>query len=289
VNERILVTGSNGFIGAALTPLLRQEGYAVTHFDHADGDVSRKALAFAGVTHVIHLAAKTYVPESWQDPYSFYQVNVMGSANVLEFCRRHGCPVTLMSSYLYGPPRRLPIAEDHPIDPNSPYNHSKALVESIGEFYAAKFGLPVTILRPFNIYGPGQRSDFLIPSLVRQALDATTNTIEVADLEPRRDYLYLDDLLRAILATLAHSHPFATYNIGSGLSYSVEQVIQTVQAAAGTDKPFRSRGQRRPSEVMDTVADISKARSELGWEPSVPFAEGIRRVVAAYRGVEAAG
>jgi nucleoside-diphosphate-sugar epimerase len=153
-------------------------------------------------------------------------------------------------------------------------------VESLGEFYAAKFGLPVTVLRPFNIFGPGQRPDFLIPAIVRQALDPAVDTIEVADLEPRSDYLYLDDLVRAILATLSASPAYAVYNLGSGQSYSVEEVIQAVQSAAGSAKPFRSRGQRRPGEVMDTVADITRARSELGWEPLVPFADGIRRVVA---------
>jgi nucleoside-diphosphate-sugar epimerase len=286
MSERVLVTGSDGFIGTALVPLLQQAGHEIFSFGLANGDISCDPLFFPGVTRVLHLAAKTYVPESWQDPFSFYQVNVMGTVNVLEFCRRQGCPVTLMSSYLYGPPRHLPISEDHPIDPNSPYNHSKALVESLGEFYAAKFGLPVTVLRPFNIFGPGQRPDFLIPAIVRQVLDPAVETIEVADLEPRRDYLYLDDLVRAILATLSASPAYAVYNLGSGQSFSVEQVIQAVQSAAGTAKPYHSRGQRRPGEVMDTVADIARARSELGWEPLIPFTEGIRKVVAAARTAE---
>jgi nucleoside-diphosphate-sugar epimerase len=283
MSERILVTGSDGFIGTALVPVLEQAGYEVAHFDLADGDISRDRLDFPSVTRVLHLAAKTFVPESWHDPVSFYQVNVMGTANVLEFCRRQGCSLTLMSSYLYGPPRFLPITEDHPIDPNTPYNHSKALVESLGEFYAAKFHLPVTILRPFNIFGPGQRAEFLIPAIVKQALDPAVEVIEVVDLEPRRDYLYLDDLARAILATLNSTRIHAIYNIGSGQSYSVEQVIQAVQAAAGTEKPYRAHGKRRPEEVMDTIADISRARTELGWEPIIPFSEGIRRVVADYR------
>jgi nucleoside-diphosphate-sugar epimerase len=283
MSERILVTGSDGFIGTALVPVLEQAGYEVAHFDLADGDISRDRLEFPGVTRVLHLAAKTFVPESWHDPFSFYQVNVMGTANVLEFCRRQGCPLTMMSSYLYGPPQSQPINENHPIDPNTPYNHSKALMESLGQFYAAKFGLSVTVLRPFNIFGPGQRDEFLIPAIVRQSLDPAVEVIEVADLEPRRDYLYLDDLARAILATLASTRTHAVYNIGSGRSNSVEQVIQTVQTAAGTQKPYRAHGQRRPEEVMDTVADISRVRYDLGWEPLIPFAEGIRRVVAAYR------
>ena len=283
MSERILVTGSDGFIGSALVPILEQAGYEVAHFGLADGDISRDRLDFPGVTRVLHLAAKTFVPESWRDPFSFYQVNVMGSANVLEFCRRQGCTLTMISSYLYGPPHALPVNEDHPLDPNTPYNHSKVLMENMGEFYAAKFGVYVTALRPFNIFGPGQRPEFLIPSIVRQALDPAVRVIEVADLEPRRDYLYLDDLARAILMTLSPRRPYAVYNIGSGRSYSVEEVIQAVQEAAGTDKPYRSLGLRRPAEVMDTVADIARARYDLGWEPQISFREGIQRVVAAVR------
>jgi nucleoside-diphosphate-sugar epimerase len=287
MSERVLVTGSEGFIGKALVNALRLGGHEVRGFDQAQGDLSRDRLSerpeLVDVTRVLHLAARTYVPDSWRDPFAFYEANVMGTVNVLEFCRRRDCPVTLMSSYLYGPPLRLPLAEDHPLDPNSPYNHSKALVEQVGAFYARKFSLAVSILRPFNIYGPGQRADFLLPSLVRQALDPQVETIEVADLEPRRDYLYIDDLVTALVATLHGPRPHAVYNIGSGQSYSVAEVIATVQEAAGTQKRVVSRGERRPGEVMDTVADIKRARAELGWEPAIPFHEGIRRLVAAAR------
>lgn len=290
MSECVLVTGSEGFIGKALVAALRLAGHEVRGFDQADGDLTRDRLnerhELSDVTRVLHLAARTYVPDSWRDPFSFYQVNVMGTVNVLEFCRSRDCPVTLMSSYLYGPPRRLPLAEDHPLDPASPYNHSKALVEQLGAFYARKFGLAVTVLRPFNVYGPGQREDFLLPSLVRQALDPRVETIEVADLEPRRDYLYIDDLVTALLATLRGVRPHAVYNIGSGQSYSVAETIEAVQQAAGTRKPVHARGERRPGEVMETLADIKRARAELGWQPTVSFAEGVRRLVAAARRAE---
>jgi nucleoside-diphosphate-sugar epimerase len=283
MSGRVLVTGSQGFIGTALIPHLRGAGYEVVGYDFSDGDISRDRLAFDDIAHTIHLAAKVYVPDSWKDPLSFYQTNVMGTVNVLELCRKLSCPVTLMSAYIYGAPRQLPIPESAPIDPISPYNHSKVLTENLGAFYAEKFGLTVTILRPFNVYGPGQRGDFLIPSVVHQVLDPAVEVVEVADLEPRRDYLYLDDLVTAIAATLRPVNALGVYNIGSGQSFSVEDVIKRVQAAAGTKKPYRSNGLRRHGEVMDMFADISRASSELGWGPRVPFAEGINRVVAASR------
>jgi nucleoside-diphosphate-sugar epimerase len=110
----------------------------------------------------------------------------------------------------------------------------------------------------------------------------------VADLEPRRDYLYISDLVSALLATLERPAPHAVYNIGSGRSHSVAEVVGAIQAAARSDKPLRARGERRPGEVMDTVADINRAQAELGWQPSIPFEEGIRRVVDAARTLEKA-
>src|SRR6202011_2766469 len=102
---------------------------------------------------------------------------------------------TLVSSYMYGHPERLPIPEDHPLRASNPYSHSKLLAEQITRFYQESFGVPVTIVRPFNLYGPGQSEDFLIPTLIRQALAQDSNAIVVADLTPKRDYIYIDDVV----------------------------------------------------------------------------------------------
>jgi nucleoside-diphosphate-sugar epimerase len=278
-SRRVLVTGADGFIGSALVRELERRGEEVLRYSLADGDISQGLPAFEGVRHVFHLAARTYVPESWQDPFAFYRVNVLGAAAALELCRRQGASITLMSTYVYGKPRYLPVDEDHPLDPHSPYNHSKILAEELGQFYAAKFGLHVSVLRPFNIYGPGQRPEFLIPTLLQQALAPDAAQIEVADLEPRRDYLYLSDLVEAILASVRSPHPFAVYNIGSGRSLSAGEVARAILAALGVDKPLRSRGERRPGEVLETVADITRARRELGWEPRVSFESGILKLI----------
>lgn len=276
--HRILLTGSRGFVGRALRPLLLQAGYDVVEHDQEEGDLSRQMPAAEGIEHVLHLAGRTFVPESWENPPLHYQINLLGTVNVLEFCRRNGCGITLVSSYVYGQPRYLPVDENHPLDPAAPYNHSKYLAEEAARFYQARFAVPLTILRPFNIYGPGQRGEFLIPSLIRQTLDPNCQTIEVADDSPRRDFLYLADFCQAILATL--SHPLGgIYNIASGRSFSVAEIASLVQKAAGTAKPLRSRGEKRQGEVQDLYADISRARSQLGWSPQVPLAEGLHRCV----------
>ena len=276
----LLVTGASGFIGRHLAPALEACGYTVRRFSGEDGDIASTELPFDNIGHVFHLAAKVFVPESWSDPRPFYKVNVLGTANVLEFCRRQKASVTLISSYVYGKPETLPISEDHPLDPFNPYCQTKILSEEIGRFYEKSFALPVTIVRPFNLYGAGQDARFLIPSLVRQALDPAQDEIRIADPRPKRDYLYIGDLVELLIGAFrAGAH--GTYNAGSGVSLSVEEVVRRVVAAAKTGKRVVASGEERPQEVMDVVADVSKARREIGWEPRTGFDEGIAQLVKA--------
>src|SRR5207237_1415928 len=150
------------------------------------------------VHYVIHLAGKSFVPDSWKDPQEFMRVNAEGTRNVLEFCRKNNIPLIFMSSYVYGIPVRLPIDENHPVTPSNPYAQSKYEAEKICIMYAEKYKIPVTIVRPFNIFGPNQPEHFLIPKIIQQALDVSSTRIELQDLSPRRDYIYMDDLLDAI-------------------------------------------------------------------------------------------
>jgi nucleoside-diphosphate-sugar epimerase len=278
VATEILVTGASGFVGRHLVPALEALGYAVRRLSRADGDIARSELPFENIAHVFHLAGKVFVPESWSDPRSFYEVNVLGTANVLEFCRRRGASVTLLSSYVYGRPQHLPIAEHHPLDPFNPYCHTKILAEEVGRFYEKAFRVPVTIVRPFNLYGAGQDERFLIPSLVRQAIAPEGEAIKLGDLRPKRDYLWIGDLVELLVVAFRQGAR-GTYNAGTGYSVSVEEMAQMVLRAAGTGKRLAASGEERPQEVMDVVADIGKARSELGWEPRTGLEEGIRRLV----------
>ena len=228
--KHALITGSTGFIGRALKQRLLHGGYEISELN-SDLDI-RETTSFLrfidlNISCVFHLAGKTYVPESWRNPGEFYHVNVMGTKNVLEYCRRKAIPLIYVSSYLYGQPARLPISENDPIVPNNPYAHSKYLAEQLCEFYSREFGTTVVILRPFNIYGPGQSDRFLIPLIVRQALEG--QVIKVNTLEPRRDYIYLEDAVDALVCAARNIvTPFAVYNVGSGYSLSVQEVIREV-------------------------------------------------------------
>jgi len=266
MNPEILVTGSEGFAGRRLVAALRAQGRDVAAIDLAHGDIATCDLPFPGVKHVFHLAARMFVPASWENPREFYSTNVMGAVNVLEFCRRRHASVTLISSYVYGRPQRLPIGEDHPLSAFNPYSQTKIIAEEIAGFYASRFGVPVTLVRPFNLYGPGQGERFLLPSLVRQAIDPEVTAIRVADARPRRDYLHIDDFIALLLAAHASSEP-GIYNAGSGRSTSIAELVAVLNRITGFDKPLVSEGRERPEEILDVVADISRAAGGCAGPP----------------------
>jgi nucleoside-diphosphate-sugar epimerase len=274
---RVLVTGASGFIAGHLIPFLREGGYEVVEVSRALGDVTDASM-WAGLPaagSVIHLAGKSFVPESWTDPRSFLNCNVLGTTAALEYCRKHSAHFVYLSSYMYGNPESLPIPESAPVRVNNPYALSKKLAEDVSRFYADGYGLDVSILRLFNVYGPGQGVKFLVPFVVQQAM--TSDRIHVKDLEPKRDYVYVTDVVRAIFEALrARPRGYGLYNIGSGSSYSVAQLIDSVQDTWRTDLPVSSDAERRVDEIMDTVADISEAGRRLGWKPQFSLEAGLR-------------
>jgi nucleoside-diphosphate-sugar epimerase len=282
-SKSVLVTGADGFIGSHLVKALRSLGYLVLTHSKRQGDIRNCNLGFEGVGHVFHLAARTFVPESWSTPLGFYEVNLLGTVNVLEFCRAQGASVTLMSSYVYGPPARLPISEDEPLCAFNPYCHTKILAEQTGLYYQRQFGVPVTIVRPFNVYGPGQDRRFLIPTILTQAVDPGQSAIVVADLRPRRDYLFIADLVDLLTRT-AFRRAGGVFNAGSGSSLGVGELIALVNGLLPAPKPIRTKGIMRPDEVLDVIADISRAQNELGWVPRVTLPEGLRDTLAWIRG-----
>jgi len=140
--------------------------------------------------------------------------------------------------------------------------------------------LDISIIRPFNVYGIGQPKDFLIPSLISQIKNS--NIIKVKDLEPKRDYVYIDDLITAIISSVNTINGYKIFNIGSGESYSVAELIQTLQKIAGTNLSIESLNERRKDEIMNTVADISKAKLELNWQPKITLYQGLSTLIEYY-------
>lgn len=279
--KNILVTGANGFIGTAVVNKLELDGFNVIKFNSSQGDISEynfiKEYSDENISHIFHLAAKTFVPNSWNAPKEFYKTSLMGTENILEFCRDQNISLTFISSYLYGEPESLPISESSPIKSNNPYAHSKYLAEQLCKFYSEYYDVKVTIVRPFNIYGKKQSDIFLVPHIISQVLN--NEVIKVQNLQPKRDYLYLDDLIEGLVKTINSKQNFSIYNFGSGYSISVKEIIDTIQLVANTNKKIISQENERKNEIMDVVADISKAKLDLNWNPTTSFETGIKKIL----------
>lgn len=275
----VLITGASGFVGRHVEKRLCELQYDVIAVDSSSGDVAEWGTwtRYPRADVVIHLAGRTYVPDSWNNPEEFFRTNLFGTICALRYCRQHRSNLIFASTYVYGVPGSLPISENATLRPSNPYAMSKKIAEDACRFYSEGYGLNVTILRPFNVYGPGQDCRFLIPSTIAQVRSG--KCIEVEDLEPKRDYLYIDDLVSAFLAAIQRPARFDIFNVASGTSHSVSEIIQLIQEIAGTSLPIHCRGRRRQGEIMETVADIRRARDVLGWEPSRSLRDGCSRVM----------
>ena len=289
--KRILLTGASGFVGSHLSRELRRQGAEVLAI--ADKRASRIDIrdwqgirAFGGqlgrIDLTYHLAALMFVPYSFDNPRETYEVNLLGTLNILELCRLYGIPkIIFASSYVYGQPRSLPIDEEHPPNPNSPYARSKLLGEGLCRSYHDDHGLSCVVLRSFNLYGEGQRGGFLIPSVLEQV---RTGVVKLKDPKPRRDYLYISDAIDAyVKAGEYNKTDFEVFNIGSGESYSVRDIVDRIVRAWGKETKVKYLYQRRRGEIADVVADIRKARDLLAWQPKVSSEEGIQRCLQQYK------
>ena len=276
----LLVTGHTGFIGSALTARLDAEGWAWTGAARANGHDLTEPEGLAGLPAtdwVVHLAGSTDILESWENPAKFHRVNYGGTLTALEHCRENKSRMLYISSYMYGVPDSLPIDEGHPVACRNPYSWSKRAGELLCEAYAADFGVPVVILRPFNIYGPGQSAHQLIPHILAQAM--TGDTINLADLEPKRDWLWEGDLIEAMLKVLVTpTTGLSMYNIGYGESVSVRQVVDAVLAQVGP-REIISRDEVRKNEIPDCVCDARLFSKTFDWQPTTNLEQGIAMLI----------
>ena len=278
--KTIAVTGSSGFIGRHLLGALREQQYNIIEIDiEKDLDISdwSKARNIPHFDIIIHLAAKTFVPDSFKRPHEFYFVNQSSTLNVLELARINSASVIYFSSYLYGTPEYLPIDEKHPLKPHNPYAQSKIICEKICEGYYRDFGVPVIIFRPFNIYGPCQNSSFLIPSIIEQL---KSGEIILKDPRPKRDFIHVSDIIHAVmLAIKLENSGLETFNLGSGNSYSVEEIVNLIVKYSGKRTVVKYTNEYRPGEVLDTIADIKKITTKLNWSPSVNIEKGLNALL----------
>ena len=282
---KVMVTGGIGFVGQHLHNYLKAKGYTVCAPSSSELDV-RKSNDWAkycncGFDHLVHLAGKLFVPDSWIDPVNFFDVNMNGTLHAIDFCRKNKIGMTYISTYVYGQPDHLPLKETSSIRPNNPYSCSKHIGEILCCYYHELFDTDVTVLRLFNVYGPKQRDFFLIPTIIRQAMEEKDN-ISVADIMPARDYVYIDDVCSIIQISVEKTKGYHLFNVGSGESHSVLEIIEMVQNICGTKKKVISERNTRKNEITNVVADISSIKSEWNWSPSINMRDGLKRCVEGY-------
>ena len=302
----VLVTGAEGFIGSHVVEALVEEGADVRAFTWYDpngrhgwldgiapsvrdrielwsGDVRDRSdveRAVRGCGVVLHLAALISIPHSYRSPEAFVATNVTGTLNVLEACRDQEVArlVQTSTSEVYGTPDTVPIVESHVLKAQSPYSASKIAADKLCESYAASFGLPVTVLRPFNTFGPRQSTRAVIPTILTQLL-AGRRELHLGSLTPRRDFTFVTDTARAfVLAATTEVAPGTLIQLGSGTAWSVGDIVTAAGNLLGVTPTVVADDQRvRPetSEVEILLSDPSFAASTLGWKPEVDFADGL--------------
>jgi NAD dependent epimerase/dehydratase len=257
------------------------------------GDVRDASLihrAMAGADVVFHLAALIGIPWSYESPASYVQTNVQGTLNVLEAARAQGVRrvVHTSTSEVYGTARVVPISEDHPLQPQSPYAASKVGADALAQSFHASFGLPVVIARPFNTYGPRQSLRAVLPTILAQLL-AGAKELNLGATSPTRDMNYISDTVAGFIAC-ASAPPDSNgqaYNLGSGSEISIGDLARLAMKVLDLEVPIVCDAERlRPagSEVERLLADNARARTLLGWKPAVSLEEGIAATADWMRG-----
>lgn len=278
----IAITGSDGFVGKyLLNTLKKRNDINIIPIDITQGinACNWDEVKDIAADVYIHLANKSFVPDSYNNPHSFYDVNLKSTLNMLELCRINGAKLIYLSSYVYGAPEYLPIDENHPIKAFNPYAQTKVMCESMCEGYARDFSVPIIVFRPFNIYGVGQSENFLLPMMVKQM---KTGKIQVKDDRPKRDYVHVRDVVQAIECAIDYTpqqvKSCEIINIGSGTSYSVKEIVDILISLSNTQIDYSATGETRPSEIMDTIANVDKLK-QIGWQQKVSLKEGLTEMI----------
>jgi dTDP-glucose 4,6-dehydratase len=313
VRKRVLVTGGAGFISSnVIRYLLDSTGHQVVSLDaltyagslenladvlahprlsFVHGDIRDRALVrelVAGVDVIVNAAAESHVEKSIEHGASeFVRTNVEGTQILLDAIRETPVErfVLISSSEVYGTARYAPMDEDHPLEPRSPYAGTKAGADRLAYSYFVTYGLPVTILRPFNNYGPRQHPEKVVPRFVTQALSGEPLTVH-GDGHASRDWLYvLDDAeaIEAVIDAPLEDVVGEVFNVATGVDVSVADVAGLVLGLLGKPAELRRHVDERPGQVDRHVGSTGKAERVLGWRARTAFEDGLERTVAWYR------
>lgn len=305
--KKILVTGADGFIGSHLTEALVAAGYDVRAFvfynsfgswgwlDHSDPNIQQSLDIFMGDVRdpngvrtamqncdiVLHLAALIGIPYSYHSPDTYIDTNIKGTLNILQAARDLNISkvVHTSTSEVYGTAKYVPIDEDHPLQGQSPYSASKIGADQLAMSFYASFQTPVSIVRPFNTYGPRQSARAVIPTVITQIANGMEN-LKLGDLTPTRDFNFIDDTVRGFIAAAESDNASGeTINIGSGYDISIGDTVKLISELMDANTTISCDEQRvRPanSEVYRLCADNTKAQNLLDWKPKYADLDGLK-------------
>ena len=309
-NKKILVTGADGFIGSHLVETLVDEGYNVKAFcyynsfnswgwldtfpkDKLDkievftGDVrdpNGVRTAMKGCDTVFHLAALIAIPYSYHSPDSYVDTNIKGTLNILQAARDLGVNRVLVTSTseVYGTAQYVPIDEKHPKQPQSPYSATKIGADSMADSFYRSFDLPVTIVRPFNTYGPRQSARAIIPTIITQLLNGF-EVIKLGDLTPTRDLLFVKDTVNGFIE-IAKTESLIGHecNIATNSEISMQEMADTlIRLINPKAKILQDKNRLRPkkSEVFRLFGDNSKIIKHTNWRPAYTLEEGLQETI----------
>ena len=311
---KVLVTGAGGFIGSHLTEELVKQGETVRVFirynsrddvglleelprevrdqleivrgDLKDPDGVRKAVK--GCQRIFHLGALIAIPYSYVHPFDFTQANVLGTGHLLNACLDNPHlerVIHTSTSEVYGTARYVPIDEEHPLQAQSPYAASKIAADKLAESYHLSFDLPVTILRPFNTFGPRQSLRAVVPTIISQGLAG--QTIRLGNLEPKRDFLFVKDTVRGFIEIGKCDQAIGrVVNIGTGRDLSIRDLVDKILDLMGKKGRLEIEDRRvRPekSEVMQLCSDTTLAQKLFQWAPRYTLEAGLRETIDWYR------
>lgn len=305
--QKALITGVSGFVGPYLVKHLVRSGFEVFGVDRngfgVDGcDVSvcdvTDAAAVAAVMEkvrpdfIFHLAGQSSVERSWKEPELTREVHVAGTRNLLDAVVAASLKPKILivsSAEVYGIPKWLPISEDHPVQPITPYGESRAEQERLALGYFRNKGVQLVISRSFNQTGPGQPSTFVCSDFARQVVEAEKGRrteIVVGNLDIRRDFTDVRDAVAAYLLALQKGRSGEVYNICSGSSHSINSVIDTIlsfSAAAKSAKIVKDISKTRKSDIPELVGDNTKFAKATGWKPSINFETTLKEMLEFWR------
>lgn len=292
--RKLFITGGSGFVGASIKRFLLddpeyQQIYEIiepaSRIDLRDKTGLVHAFADAMPDAVIHLAAQSFVPQSFKNPLETYEVNFLGTLNLLQALKDSGFSGRMLyvgSGDQYGLVAAdvLPLIETHPLKPRNPYAVSKAAAELLCYQWSQTEGLDIVMARPFNHIGPGQSERFAVSDFARQVVEIKLGhraaEISVGDIDVTRDFTDVRDVVRAYLMLLSEGKSGETYNVCSGKEIPIREVLEQLLALAGVQANIRQDSARfRSAEQRRVYGSCDKLRAASGWQPEIPLQQSL--------------